>query len=281
MSDDISNEIAKATPSREASLDFTDRFRVAFDTFCDSAEDVSKFLKESLEVDYWKGAEYDNWQEWYETEYQDQISFLKDVKLSIDTRADIIQSLANGGLTKREIADTIGVSTKTVHRTLSLTEDDHGTFVPRSTSDDDVSAGQSVETVGHIDERSVPSPFVSDDEPPVVKMSQAFYEPNNDEEPAEEVDRFAGINFDALILPTSNQIVLADPTPDTPDYFEPRTVAPSWSPPQVAELPPPVAKRYDDDQPEFLAQPMKLEKPRDPNKSDEKHCRTCACMLLP
>lgn len=278
----MSDDIIPALPSKSEAVEFTSNMRDAFDNFGDAAAEALSFLRKSQEVDYWRGYEgdYDSWAEWYNTELEDQLAFLKDVKIQIDVRAGLVQTLDAGGVPKTDIAETLGISRRSVYRVLDVS----GSSVPdgtRSSSDDDVSAGQSVESVGHIDEHSVPSPFVSDDEPSVVKMSQAFYEPNKDEEPAEEVDRFAGINFDALILPTSNQIVQADPTPDTPDYFVPRTVAPSWSPPQVAELPPPVAKRYDDDQPEFLAQPMKLEKPRDPNKSDEKHCRTCACMLLP
>ena len=46
----MSDELEKRVPSKSEALDFTDRFRAAFDTFCDSAEEVGKFLKESLEV---------------------------------------------------------------------------------------------------------------------------------------------------------------------------------------------------------------------------------------
>lgn len=281
----MSDELEKPVPSKSEAVEFTGRFKRAFDTFCDSAEEVAKFLKESLEIDYWRGFEgdYDSWKEWYETEYEDQIEFLRGVKLGIDTRADIVESLASGGLSNREIASTIGVGEATVRRDLRKIT----LGAPNDASnevDNEETAGQSVAPVGHIDEHSESSPFVPDDEPPVVKMSQEFYEPNNDSEEVESKNSASWldeINFDAMVLPTSKQIIEAQPSEDTPEFFTPRSVAPSWSPPRVVELPPPSPPAYDVPEPEFLEPALKLQKVQDPNKDDSKHCKTCNCSLLP
>lgn len=274
----MSDELEKPVPSKSEAVEFTGRFKRAFDTFCDSAEEVAKFLKESLEIDYWRGFEgdYDSWKEWYETEYEDQIEFLRGVKLGIDTRADIVESLASGGLSNREIASTIGVGEATVRRDLRKitlgASDDASNEV-----DNEETAGQSVAPVGHIDEHSASSPNVPDDEPPVVTMSQEFNQPNN----GPETDRFGGINFDAMIIPVPKQIIEAEPSDQTPEFFTPRVSQPSWSPPQVAPLGPPPSTAYDVPEPEFLEPALTLPKPQETNKDDSKHCKTCNCNLLP
>lgn len=282
MSDSTSTEVAKAIPSKAEAAEFTANLRDAMEDLCNAAEITSNQLRLSIETEYWSAMGYESWQEWYDEEFEEQIEFLRNVRLSLDLRGEIVQSLATGGLSNRQIASTIGVNEKTVRNDLRRI-DLSGADVSASTEVD--GAGQSVEEVGHIDDDEHQLQNVATHQPIVINFDSKVEEANDDYE-ARVADRFAGINFDAMVISMpAPQIIETNASQDTSNYFVPRVAGPSWSPPQITELPPPPVRAYDDrsdDTPEFLEPPMKLQKVGEANKTPEdKHCKTCACNLLP
>lgn len=271
--------------SKTEAWELTDEIRQGFESIHESKMVQVDRLARAYEGNAWEEMGYDNFEEYKQEEFGEE---LQHQRLELEERIGAVKVLADSGMAKAQIADILGVHRNTVTNLMKRIDAQDEPDAQRCASTQVDAAGQSVEEVRHIDEDTVSSPFVPDDEPPVVKMSQVFQDNNQEpySAPTSIDDRFAGIDFDGMILPVpSPQIIETAPSPDTSDYFVPRTAAPSWSPPQITELSPPPAKAYDgalDDSPEFLEPPMKLQKVGEDKKiPEDKHCKTCACYLLP
>lgn len=266
----MSDDITPVPMSKSEAWDLTDSIRTDLETAYDAIERAKVSIPIARDRLAWQSMGYESMEEYVETEFGEMFQALR---IKVDDRMQLVDVLSDSGMSNRQIASTLGVNEKTIRndlRKINLAAENSAPL-------DEETAGQDVEEVGLIDSDGSKLLVEPGWVQPVTENLPTSSEDNKDT----EVDRFAGINFDAMLLGTPNQIVEADPTPDTPDYFVPRPVAPSWSPPLVSELPPPSAKRYDDDQPEFLDEPMTIEKPKKAHHEGDKHCRTCACNLLP
>lgn len=253
----------------------------AWETWVDSFEDLDEYIDGEfyLEHGYNSGVDY----------VQRRLMPITDkAKLTANYRQPIVEILANAGYSNRAIAGALGVSEGQIRKDkkaidgthVDTTDEVRTEYAPNEVD----AAGQSVEEVGHIDEPERQSLTVPEGEQLVIGNEVIVDNSNNKPDPFK--DRFAGIDFDAMIInPAPQQIIQAEPSGDTPDYFVPRQPAPSWSPPHISELPRKLPAEYDvqpDNTPEFLEPPMKLQKAGEANKTpDEKHCKTCNCNLLP
>lgn len=274
----MSDEVQKRKITRDEAWELTDQIRQGYESIHSNRMEQAARLAKAYETDAWEPMGYSSFDEYHYEEFGDD---LQHQRLELEERLSAVKMLNDSGMAKTKIAEILGIHRNSVTNLIKKIDAQEAPDAQRCASNEVDAAGQDVEEVGHIDDDTKSSHIELVRKPTVIINLGTSEEYNKDNEPAEEVDRFAGINFDSLILPTPNQIIQADPSEDTPDYFTPRSVQPDWSPPMVGELPPAPVKRYDDDQPEFLDEPMKIEKPVQPHKSDDKHCRTCACNLLP
>lgn len=269
----MSDDITPVPMSKSEAWDLTDSIRTDLETAYDAIERAKVAIPIAKQRLAWQAMGYDSFEEYVDEEFGE---VFQQLRIKVDDRMQLVDVLADSGMSNRQIAGTLGVGEATVRRdlrkiTLGASDD---------ASNEVDAAGQSVEEVGLIDVRLSPSQSDPDPTPTVVENSTSSEDEIMDEQ--DNNDRFADINFDALIISTpSPQIIETEPSEDTKEYFQPRTVEPSWSPPRVEPLSPPKPKAYDEPEDEFLAPPMSLQKVQDPNKDDTKHCKTCACNLLP
>lgn len=274
----MSDDITPAPMSKSEAWDLTDNIRTDLETAYDAIQRAKVNIPIARERRAWEAMGYESMEEYIEEEFGEALGQLK---IKVDDRMELVNVLSDSGMSNRQIAGTLGVNERTVRRDLAASQDEGAANAASNEVDTRVIAGQSVEHVGHIDDDGGSLQIVEMRE---TTRDEEVQESSNDniEETKERLDSWLDeIDFSKMILPTQNQIIEPEATQETEELFTPRPVAPSWSPPQVQELPPPPVKRYDDPQPEFLAPAMKLEKVRDPNQDSTKHCRTCNCNLLP
>lgn len=277
----MSDEIEVRKLNREESWNLTDEIRQGFETIHESKLAQVDRLARAYEGYAWEGMGYDSFEEYKAEEFGDD---LQQQRLELEERIGAVKVLADSGMAKAQIADILGVHRNTVTNLLKRIDAQPADHAQRCASNEVDAPGQSVEEVGHIeDDEPQPQPVTVGHTP--QSENQETPEPNNSDEPA-DTSWMDDIDFGAMILnPPPAQIIETDTSTDTPDYFVPRAVAPSWSPPVVKPLGPAPVTAYDelhDTTPEFLEPPMKLLKAGEANKTPEdKHCRTCACNLLP
>lgn len=277
----MSDEIAPRKLNKEEAWNLTDEIRQGFETIHENRMEQVDRLARAYEGSAWESMGYDSFDEYKFEEFGED---LKHQRLELEERINAVKVLSDSGMAKAEIADILGVHRNTVTNLLKRIDAQPDADAQRCASTEVDAAGQSVESNGYIDEPERHSLTVPEGEQFVIENSQGMGESDNKPDPFK--DRFAGIDFDAMIInPAPQQIIQAEPSGDTPDYFVPRQPAPSWSPPHISELPRKLPAEYDvqpDNTPEFLEPPMKLQKAGEANKTpDEKHCKTCNCNLLP
>lgn len=273
----MSDDITPAVLSKSDAWNLTDEIRQGFEAIHENRMAQVERLARAYEGRAWEAMGYDSFDEYQAEEFGED---LQHQRLELEERMGMVKVLADSGMAKTKIAEILGIGRATVYRDLAETQ----RSVSRETSSEVDAAGQSVEEVGHIDEPERQSLTVPEGEQLVI--GNEVIVDNTNENPDPFKDRFAGIDFDAMIInPAPQQIIQAEPSGDTPDYFVPRRSEPDWSPPHISELPRKLPAEYDvqpDNSPEFLEPPMKLQKAGEANKTpDEKHCKTCNCNLLP
>lgn len=270
----MSDDITLPAMSKSEAWELTDEIRQGFETIHQNRMEQVERLARAYEGRAWEAMGYDSFDEYHTEEFGED---LQHQRLELEERMGMVKVLADSGMAKTKIAEILGVSRMTVHRDLAA----QPAGVTDVTSSGLDTAGQSVEEAGHIDEGPSPAQEVTVDE--TDRNQEVQNSEESDEERQKRLDAFfAGIDFDKMIIPTPTQIIEADPTPETPEYFASRQDAPSWSPPQVQPLPPPPTKAYDEQPgPEVFGPTKNLEDAPKPHKDDTKHCKTCACNLLP
>lgn len=279
MSDDTtpSNELEVHKLNHDESWELTDQIRQGYESMHENKMAQVERLARAYEGRAWESMGYDSFDEYHVEEFGED---LQHQRLELEERMGMVKALADSGMAKKKIAEILGIGRATVYRDLSEIE---ASVSPETSSQVDA-AGQSVETAGHIDDDEPQSQSVPGGQQLVINFASKVEE--SIKQVDTQQDRFAGIDFAGMVLnPTPQQIIETQPSEETPDYFVPRRSEPSWSPPTVAELPPSPANAYDeptDNSPVFLEAPMKLQKAGEANKKPEdKHCKTCACNLLP
>lgn len=267
--------------SKDEAWDLTDNIRTDLETAYDAIQRAKVNIPIARERLAWEAMGYDSMEEYIEEEFGDALSALK---IKVDDRMELVNVLSESGLSNRQIAGTLGVHERTVRRDLAASQARSAANAAPEEVDLDVSAGQSVEGSGHIDADECRTEMDIEPDPYVTQeiQEEPEYDEKHEEERKQRLDDWlSNISFDNMIISSPQQIIEAEPSGDTEEYFVPRPEPARPLEPVNPKLPPPRSKAYDDQ----LREPVEaIEEPTTTPKSPdpyEKHCKTCACNLLP
>lgn len=279
----MSDDITPARMSKSEAWELTDEIRSGFETIHENRMAQVERLARAYEGQAWEPMGYETFDEYKSEEFGDD---LQHQRLELEERIGAVKVLHDSGMAKVQIADVLGVHRNTVTNLLKRIDAQPDETAQGCASTEVDAAGQSVEEVGHIEDDEPPLQIDADSTPPVAEEVQQV-ETNNDDDDDEQRRRMEAwmnsLSVESMVIIPPAQIIESEASEDTSNYFVTRQSAPSWSPPQVAELPPPRPKAYDSIQGDFVEPALTLPKSVEPNKADEhvKHCKTCACNLLP
>lgn len=296
----MSNELQPARAERAEKLDGDITW--AWETWADSFND----LQELIENEYWIELGFSSALEYIK---QQLMPLVDKAKLSVDFRRPIVKLLKDAGFSNRAIGSAVNAPESTIRndvKAMAWTEEvDHGESAQGCASNQLDAAGQSGLTPGQIDDDAYSSENDIEPDPYVLPKVEAIVETDwrtellrKTEMPMMTAGQLFGINEEQIkeeqtnIIEEQTEIIKEQEVVEI-EYFQPRprptkpleNINPVLGPPKAARIieavdwseaaPPEILDG--DEEIEIVEEPVKEVK----EEKATKHCKTCACNLLP
>lgn len=294
----MANDITPVPASKDEAWDLVENARNKLDNLANVSEEALDALLKVQDKQCWIGMGYESWEELYTYEFEDQLKRLQNVKIKLETRLGLVQAMSDGGLSNRQIAATLGVSEMTVRRDLKTSNPLGATNVA---PEGDETAGQSVP---QWNDHGVGDQLAIDAGPSLVEN----LENDEDEEDARRKRReewLNSISLDRMVIQTQtqeymekvdNEVLSPEPYVARPFYTVPEEEKPVFLRGQKlapgAEIPEPRYERPSLPPPNYghgqyvvstrmIPDPVSEIPPPPEEPVSHRHCKTCACDLLP